>query len=125
MEALDPSQSQRRPMTLCSRLSTWIGIEGKRRTTHHFESPDSSDPDFKGALDAIDVFEINAFPPATTSRFPPKEKKLLCHADSTGILITRISGTQACQSNRADDGLVGFTSTVSPSIFVVEATVIC
>lgn len=76
---------QRRPMTLC-RHKVSIHIQqtlerGAGVLPYHFERPDSSDPDLQFALDALDIGELDALPPASPRRFPPEEQQLLRHAD--------------------------------------------
>lgn len=60
---------------------------------YHFQGPDASDPDLEGPLDTLDVFKVDAFPPASPGRFPPKQKELLGHANGGGILRTNVSAS--------------------------------
>jgi hypothetical protein len=50
--------------------------------THHLEGPNSADPNLECAVNAFDILEINAFPPASASGLAPEQQQLLCHADS-------------------------------------------
>ena len=70
----------RRPMTLCEIVSRACLVECLNQT-YHLQGPDPPDPDFQGSLDALDVLEVDAFPPASTSWLSPEQKKLLRHAD--------------------------------------------
>lgn len=60
----------------------------KDTETYHFKRPDSSNPDLQFALDAFDVGELNAFPPASSCGFPPEEQQLLRHTDSVSGRLT-------------------------------------
>jgi hypothetical protein len=105
--------------------SQQIGIcLGSGRSTYHFQGPHSSNPDLQSSINALDVIKVNTFPPATTGRLSPEEQKLLSHTDSVvvEIVATLDIGPQTSQSNAADDGLVGLTSAMTPSVLMVEAT---
>jgi hypothetical protein len=49
----------------------------------------------------------------------------LCHTNSVGVGVTTDIGTETSQSDTANDGLVGLSSTVTPGIVVVEAAENC
>lgn len=53
--------------------------------TYHLQSPDSPYPDFQLALNPSNVVQLNAFPPASASRFSPEEKQFLRHSDSVTV----------------------------------------
>lgn len=89
----------------------------------HLQCPHSADPDFKLALDAFDIVQLNTLPPASSSGFPPEEEQLLRHAD--GIAAHFVASNVAAQPSEgqtADDGLVRLTSSVAPLVVVVETT---
>lgn len=44
-----------------------------KRVTYHFESPNSSDPDFQFAGDTLDIVEFDTFPPTSTGRLSPEK----------------------------------------------------
>jgi hypothetical protein len=111
-------------MTLC-RGSVSVNEDIGNSSAYHLQRPDSPDPHLQLALDAADIVELNALPPAAACGFPPEQEKLLRHPD--GITVGRVValdvGAQACERNAADDGLVGLAGTVTPEVVVVEATV--
>jgi hypothetical protein len=53
--------------------------------THHFERPDSADPDFQCTGYTLNVLELHTLPPASPGRFAPEQEKLLCHANSVTV----------------------------------------
>jgi len=53
--------------------------------SYHLKRPDSPDPDLELSLNAFDIVQINAFPPAASGWLPPEEQKLLSHAYSVRI----------------------------------------
>ena len=53
--------------------------------TYHFKRPDSPYPYLQLAFDASDIFKLDTFPPAATSRFPPEEQQLLRHSDRVAV----------------------------------------
>lgn len=92
--------------------------------TNHFKRPDSPDPDLQLALHALNVVELNTFPPASPCRLAPEKKQLLCHSDGVAVSgrIATDVGAQASKGNGADDGLVGLSGAVTPGVSAVEAT---
>jgi hypothetical protein len=54
-------------------------------STHHFQSPNSPDPHLERAFDTINVLQIDALPPTSSSRFSPKEKEFLGHANGVAV----------------------------------------
>lgn len=116
---------QRRPMTLCAPRLAKSRHLIIRANTYHFQRPNPPYPHLELALDTSNIFKLDSFPPAATSWFPPEKEQLLRHSDSVavGIFIALDVGPQTRKSNAADDGLVGFTSTVAPSVVVVETAI--
>lgn len=74
-----------------------------------------------------DVVKLDAFPPASTGRFPPEEQELLSHTN--GIAVSKVVAfdvsPEACKSNTANHRLIGLAGAVAPMIVVVEATRKC
>ncbi|CAF3642287.1 unnamed protein product [Fusarium graminearum] len=100
------------------------GHDGLTKTNDtHLKGPYPSDPDLEFALNASNVLELNALPPASASGFAPEEEKLLGHANSVGThLVASDIAAQTGKCQTANDSLVGLTSTVAPSVVVVETT---
>jgi hypothetical protein len=96
-------------------------------STYHLKRPDPSYPHLELAFYAPDIVKLNAFPPASTSRFPPEEQELLSHTDgiAVGKVVALDVGPEACKSNTADHSLVGLSSAVTPVVVVVEAARKC
>ena len=90
--------------------------------THHFKSPDPSYPDFQFSFNALDIFKLNALPPATASRLSPEQEKLLGHSDCVAIceIVALDIGSKSSESDTADHGLVRFSSPMAPGIVVIE-----
>jgi DNA topoisomerase VI subunit B len=93
-------------------------------STYHLESPNPPDPDFQLALNAPDILQLDTFPPASTCRLPPEQKELLRHPH--GIAISKVVSfdvcAKTCESNTADNSLVGLPGAMTPFIVVVEST---
>lgn len=90
---------------------------------YHLQRPHPSDPHLQLALNPPDIVELDAFPPASASRFPPEEQQLLGHSDSVtiGKIVALDVGPKTCERDAADDCLVRLTSAVTPLIVVIEA----
>lgn len=91
--------------------------------SYHFQSPDPPNPNLDLAFHSFYVVQINTFPPATTGRFSPEEKKFLSHAD--GIVIRKITsnvGAKLGKGKTADDCFVRLRSSVPPLVFAIEST---
>jgi hypothetical protein len=93
----------------------------------HFERPDSPYPHLELAFDTSNVVELNTFPPAAASGFPPEEEQLLRHTNSVAIskIVTLNVRSQACKGDAANDGFVRLAGTMAPSVVVVEAARCC
>ena len=100
--------------------------------SHHLQCPNTPNPNLQLSFHTLDIIQFDAFPPASPRRFPPEEKELLCHTDSSGIAIREITvgttgtrgpliGPQPGECDRADDSFVGFAGTVAPAVVVVES----
>lgn len=70
------------PTPVCSLPANIMGYfetssSGRRPSAQaddaHLQGPHSADPDFELAFHAVDVFELNAFPPTPACRFAPEE----------------------------------------------------
>jgi uncharacterized phage protein gp47/JayE len=55
-------------------------------------------------------------------RLSPEKQQLLRHVDNIAVLVLGIS-SKSCQRKTADNGFVGFTSTVTPGVISVETTI--
>ena len=87
----------------------------------HLQRPYSPDPYLELALDSFDMVQLNPLPPASPRRFSPEQKKLLRHAHGTRAhVVASDVAAQAGQGQAADDGLVWFSSSVTPSVVMVE-----
>lgn len=56
------------PHTTGSLQGCMVSLPGLCLITYHFQSPDSADPHFQLPFDALDAFELHAFPPAPSLR---------------------------------------------------------
>ena len=98
--------------------------------TNHLQRPYPSNPHLQSALNAFNIFQLDAFPPTPSSGFPPKQKQFLCHCRRCiccNIVRPRCCawsdvGAKAGESNRANDGFAGLMGTMAPHVVAVKAT---
>lgn len=125
------------PHTTRSLQGCMVSRPGLYLITYHFQSPDSADPHFQLPFNALDAFELHAFPPAPSlllvskgnkqgggrggyRRFPPEEQELLRHAKDAAVLV--LGDLQPCQRKTANHGFVWFPGPVAPGIVGIEPT---
>lgn len=90
----------------------------------HLQRPHAPDPHLELALDALNIVQLDALPPAAPGGFPPEQEQLLRHADGVAAhFVAADVAAQPRQGQAADDGLVGLAGAVAPAIVVVEAAV--
>lgn len=92
--------------------------------SHHFQSPYTSDPDLDLSFDALHIIELNTLPPASPSRLPPEQKKLLGHTNC--IVVGQVSadvGAQLGKGETADNCFIGLRCTVAPLVLTVESSI--
>src|SRR3954452_7699945 len=92
--------------------------------SHHFQSPYTSDPDLDLSFGALHIIELNALPPASPSRLPPEQKKLLGHTNC--IVVGQVSadvGAELGKGETADNCFVGLRGSVAPLVLTVESSV--
>ncbi len=96
----------------------------RKEKSYHLQCPHAPDPHLEASLDAVDLVELRALPPAAARRLAPEEQQLLRHADGmpVGQLVAAYVRAQARQRQAADDGLVGLAGAVAPIVVVVEAS---
>lgn len=93
-------------------------MEGR---SYHLQRPHPPNPHFQRTLDALNVLQLDAFPPTPPGRFPPKEQQLLRHADR--VVVGHVAfdvGSEPRESETADDGFVGLAGSMAPAVVVVE-----
>jgi hypothetical protein len=116
-ESLLSTNSLQRSCFMCTTPST-------KSNNTHLQRPHSPNPYLELALDTLDVFQLNALPPAPPGRFSPEEEQLLSHANSVvAHFVAANVAAQPSQCKTANDGLVRFACSVTPAIIVVEASV--
>lgn len=89
----------------------------------HLQRPYASDPNLELTLDAVDIVELNALPPASSRGLAPKQQELLRH---THRIVAQVAAadvaSQPGQRQATNDGLVGLAGSVAPAVVVVETT---
>ena len=103
--------------------STLVHSSSPKPNDTHLQRPDPPDPHLEPALDALDVVELDALPPAAPGGLAPEQQQLLGHADRVAAdVVAADVAAQPRQRQAADDGLVGLPCAVTPSVIAVEAT---
>ena len=92
--------------------------------THHLQRPNPPDPNLQLPLHALDIVQLDPFPPAPPRRLPPEQQQFLRHADgvAVGEVVALNVGAEAGEGERADDGFVGLAGAVAPAVVVVETS---
>jgi len=91
--------------------------------TYHLKRPHSPDPNLQPAFHTLDIVELDALPPAPSSRLSPEQQQLLCHAN--GVTVGGLAADVCAKTSeryRADDCFVGLCCTMTPRVCAVETT---
>lgn len=93
-----------------------------RQMVYHFECPHPTDPDLDLALNTVHILKLDALPPASPGWLSPEQKELLRHSNC--IVVGGVSfgiGSEFSQRKAADDRLVRFRCTMTPSVVTIES----
>jgi hypothetical protein len=68
---VESPEDYRSPITLCRGIRTMAIYQSK--LTYHFKRPNSPNPHFYSAFDALDTFQFDTLPPASPGWFSPEQ----------------------------------------------------
>jgi hypothetical protein len=94
-----------------------------KRNTYHLQRPNPSNPNLKFALHALNVVQLNTFPPTPPGWLSPEEEEFLCHAYCVvGEVVASDICSEPGKCDAADDCFLRFSGAVAPSIVMVKTT---